>query len=60
MEDSNEKIAYTNFLGRTIVDPNALLRDPKVRRTLEKLSEMNRPLRGRPGVTFLKPRKWER
>jgi hypothetical protein len=57
MEDTNEKIVYTNFLGRTIVDPNALLRDPKVRRTLEKLSQANKWLRGRPGITFLKPRK---
>jgi glutamine phosphoribosylpyrophosphate amidotransferase len=59
MEDTNEKIAYTNFLGRTFVDPNALLRDPKVRRTLEKLSEANKSMRGRRGITFLKPRKAE-
>jgi hypothetical protein len=59
MEDTNEKIDYTNFFGRTIVDPNALLRDPKVRRTLERLSEANKSLRGRRGITFLKPRKTE-
>ncbi len=57
MDDTNDKIAQTNFFGRTFVDANALLRDPKVRRTLEKLSQANRSLRGRPGVTFLKPRK---
>ncbi len=57
MDYTNDKIAYTNFFGRTIVDTNALLRDPKVRRTLEKLSEANKSLRGRPGITFLKPRK---
>jgi hypothetical protein len=57
MEDMNGKVIYTNFSGRTFVDPNALLRDPKVRRTLEKLSEANRSLRGRRGITFLRPRK---
>ena len=57
MEDSNNKIAHTNFIGRTTVDANALLRDPKVRRTLERLSEANKSLRGRRGITFLKPRK---
>ena len=59
MEDNHDKIVYTNFFGRTMVDPNALLRDPKVRRTLEKLAEANKSLRGRPGFTFLKPRKLE-
>jgi hypothetical protein len=59
MEDTNEKAVYTNFIGRTFVDANALLRDPKVRRTLEKLSAANKSLRGRPGITFLKPRKLE-
>jgi glutamine phosphoribosylpyrophosphate amidotransferase len=57
MQDTDEKISYTNFLGRTFVDPNALLRQPKVRRTLEKLSEANKSMRGRPGITFLKLRK---
>lgn len=59
MEDTNGKLFYTNSAGRTLVDPNALLRDPKVRRTLEKLSKANRGLRGRPGITFLRPRKIE-
>lgn len=57
MENPNGKLVYTNSFGRTFVDANALLRDPKVRRTLEKLSEANRWLRGRPGITFLRPRK---
>ena len=59
MEDTNGKLVYTNFFGRTLVDPNALLRDPKVKRTLQKLSEANRSLRGRRGITFLRPRKVE-
>jgi glutamine phosphoribosylpyrophosphate amidotransferase len=59
MEDTNGKLVHTNFIGRTFVDANALLRDPKVRRTLEKLSKANRGLRGRPGITFLRPRKTE-
>jgi len=57
MEDNNQKRIYTDFLGRTFVDPNALLRDPKVKHMMEKLSEANRSMRGRPGITFLKPRK---
>jgi hypothetical protein len=59
MEDTSGKLVYTNWAGRTLVDPNALLRDPKVKRTLERLSEANRALRGRPGITFLRPRRLE-
>ena len=57
MADISDKIVYTNFIGRTIVNPRLLLRDPKVRRTMERLSEVNKSMRGRPGVTFLKLRK---
>ena len=55
----DEKISYVTFDGRTIVNANALLRDPKVRRTFEKLSKANEPLRGRRGITFLRPLKSE-
>ncbi len=54
MADTRDKIVHTNFIGRTIVDLNLLLRDPKVRRTMEKLSEANKSMRGRPGVHFVK------
>jgi hypothetical protein len=50
-----DKISYVTFDGRTIVDADALLRDPKVQETIRKLSQRNRSFRGRPGVTFLKP-----
>jgi hypothetical protein len=54
--DSNsEKVSYVNFDGRTIVDVNALLRDPKVQATIERLSKENERFRGKPGVTFIKP-----
>ena len=59
MENTNGKLVYTNWAGRTLVDPNLLLRDPKVKRTLEKLSKANQSMRGRPGITFLRPRKVE-
>jgi hypothetical protein len=57
MEDKNQKIMHTNFGGYTFVDANALLREPKVKRLLERLSEANKSMRQRPGVTFLKLRK---
>ena len=56
-EAANDKILQVTFGGQTIVDTNALLRDPKVKRTLEKLSEANKPLRRRRGMTFLRPSK---
>jgi hypothetical protein len=56
MADSNsEKVSYVDFDGRTIVDVNALLRDPKVRATIERMSKENERFRGKPGVTFIKP-----
>jgi len=58
-ESDNEKISYVTFDGRTIVNARALLRDPKVRRTIEKLSKLKDPPRNGRGVTFLTPRKAE-
>jgi len=52
---SADKISYVTPDGRTIVDVDALLRDPKVQETIQKLSQRNRSYRGRPGITFLKP-----
>ncbi|HEX4750083.1 MAG TPA: hypothetical protein VH302_11125 [Bryobacteraceae bacterium] len=57
MKDSDNKRVWTDFAGRTYVDGNALLRDPKVRETMARLSEMNKSMRGRAGVRFLKPQK---
>lgn len=56
MADSNgEKVSHVDFDGRTIVDVNALLRDPKVRATIERMSKENERFRGKPGVTFIRP-----
>jgi hypothetical protein len=52
---SEDKISYVTWDGRTIVDLDALLRDPKVQETIQKLSRRTQRYRGRPGVTFLKP-----
>jgi hypothetical protein len=56
-EDSDK--TYVTFDGKTVVDTDALLRTPKVRRTFEKLSKRNESQRGRPGVVFLRPLKSE-
>jgi hypothetical protein len=56
-ETKKEKIWDVTFDGRTIVDAKALLRDPEVRRTIEKLSKLKDPPRNGRGVTFLTPRK---
>ncbi|HMF74182.1 MAG TPA: hypothetical protein VK604_00830 [Bryobacteraceae bacterium] len=58
MSDSNgDKISYVTFDGRTIVNGKALLRDPKVKETIEKLSKANERFRKRRGITFLRPAK---
>ena len=60
MADSNgDKLLYVDFNGRTFVNGKALLRDPKVRETIEKLSKANEKFRHLPGITFLKPIKTE-
>lgn len=51
----SEKVSYVDFYGRTIVDVNALLRDPKVQATMERVSKQNERFRGKPGVTFIRP-----
>ncbi len=56
-EPKKERIWHVNFDGRTFVDAKALLRDPKVRRTIQKLSKVAEPPRDRRGITFLTPRK---
>ena len=52
---ADDKISYVTWDGRTVVDVDALLRDPKVQETIQKLSRRNQSYRGRPGVTFLTP-----
>jgi len=51
----NEKVSYVDYNGYTIVDVNALLRSPKVRATIERMSKANERLRGKPGVRFVMP-----
>lgn len=55
MAKSDDNISHVTWDGRTIVDLDALLRDPKVQETIQKLSRRTQRYRGRPGVTFLKP-----
>jgi hypothetical protein len=56
MADSNsKKISHVNYNGFRIVDVNALLRDPKVRATIDRLSKESERFRGKPGVTFVRP-----
>jgi 2',3'-cyclic-nucleotide 2'-phosphodiesterase (5'-nucleotidase family) len=56
MADSGSgKISHVNYNGYTIVDVNALLRDPKVKATIERMSKENERFRGKPGVTFIRP-----
>jgi hypothetical protein len=56
-ESNDEKISYVTFNGRTIVNGKALLHDPKVKETIEKLSKANERFRHRRGFTFLRPAK---
>lgn len=48
------KKSRVTFDGRTIVDTNALLRRPKVKEALEKLSEATRVMKTRGRVTILR------
>ena len=54
-ESNSGKVSHVDYEGRTIVDVNALLRDPKVQATIERLSKENERFRGKPGVTFIRP-----
>jgi hypothetical protein len=56
MADSgNEKISRVDYNGYTTVDVDALLRDPKVKATIDRMSKENERFRGKPGVTFIRP-----
>lgn len=59
MAHPNEDYSQVTFDGRTIVNTRALLRDPKVRRTIEKLSKLLQSAPQRRGITFLRPIKSE-
>jgi hypothetical protein len=57
MAKSDEQLTYTTFDGRTITNVDVLLRDPKVRETMRKMSR-NRDLGSKKGyVTILRYRK---
>jgi hypothetical protein len=45
---------YVDFAGRTHVNVNALMRDPKVQEIIERMSKVNERFRGKPGVTFIR------
>lgn len=55
--DEDSKISYVTSDGRTIVNARALLRDPRVKETIRRLSKDEPHHRGRRGITFLTPRK---
>ena len=40
MPSAEKKVSFVTFDGRTIVDTNALLRDPKVRATIERMKQI--------------------
>ena len=50
-----ENVSYVDFEGHRIVDVNALLRRPKVRASIERISKAHERLRGKPGVRFVMP-----
>ncbi len=54
-DTKKEKVSYVDFDGHTIVDVNALLRSPKVRATIERMSKASERFRGKPGVRFVMP-----
>jgi len=54
-DSSSEKVSHVDYNGYTIVDVDALLRDPKVKATIDRMSKENERFRGKPGVTFIKP-----
>lgn len=53
-DSSSDKVSYVDFEGRTIVDVNALLKDPKVKETIERMSKMHEQQRGKHGITFVR------
>lgn len=52
--DKNKHYRVT-WDGAIEVDVDAMLRDPKVQEQLRKLSRITERLRGKPGVTYLRP-----
>ena len=48
------KKSHVTFDGRTIVDTNVLLRSPKVKEALGKLSEATKAMKTRGRVTILR------
>jgi hypothetical protein len=38
MQNAKKKVSYVTYKGRTIVDTNALLQDPKVRAVVARLT----------------------
>jgi hypothetical protein len=54
-QPKNEKVLRVTYYGRGISDVNALLRDPKVKANIERMSKQHERFRGKPGVTFVMP-----
>jgi len=54
MATADEKISYVTWDGRTIVNTDALLRDPKVRETIAKLASSVKEGSGRARVRLVR------
>jgi phage terminase small subunit len=56
MAESNEEkpFSWVDWDGRRHVDLSLLLKDPKVKQTIRRLSKVNERYRNQPGVTFLR------
>jgi hypothetical protein len=61
MADSMQDKVYSwvDWDGRLHVNADVLLKDPKVKETIRRLSKANEIYRNRPGVTFLRRNKPE-
>jgi hypothetical protein len=56
-ESNDDKTSEVTVDGRRITDVRALLRDPKVKETIKKLSNNGERFRPAGALTFLTPRK---
>jgi hypothetical protein len=59
MADSKQDKVYSwvDWDGRTHVNVDVLLDDPKVKETIKRLGKANEKFRNQPGITFLRPLK---
>jgi hypothetical protein len=51
----DQAYSYVDWDGRSYVNVDVLLNDPKVKETIKRLGKANEKFRKQPGVTFLRP-----